>query len=206
MQIVDVRPSDEVEEAAWIGPRLHPFEAFDAGSVIPTGFDSYARLDHEQPGLLPQNAAAALIEILPAQGDIWIALWEGYGFLYPEQGIKWLTASSKSEPPSEPPVLPWRTPPYPDRRRRRIKLPHRNYLLYRGPASQIAGWMEGPNLWWPDDRSWCVASEIDLAWTYVGGAESLIARVMAEPKLGAKPLSLDESTLARDHPELGERP
>jgi len=31
-----------------------------------------------------------------------------------------------------------------------------------------------PNLWWPTDRAWCVATEIDLTWTYVGGASAMI--------------------------------
>ena len=99
-----------------------------------------------------------------------------------------------------------RHPPLPARRVRLLRLPSREYLLYRGVLERVPGWMDGPNLWWPDDRSWCVASEIDLPWTYVGGSKALIEEVLADERLGAKPLSLDESTLARDHPELGERP
>jgi hypothetical protein len=32
---------------------------------------------------------------------------------------------------------------------------------------------------WPDDRAWCVAAEIDLAWTYVGASVTLINDVLA---------------------------
>jgi hypothetical protein len=42
-----------------------------------------------------------------------------------------------------------------------------------------------PNLWWPDDRAWCVATEIDFGWTYVGGTARAIARVLANPDLEA---------------------
>jgi hypothetical protein len=45
------------------------------------------------------------------------------------------------------------------------------------------------NLWWPDDRAWCVATEIDLAWTYVGGPAALIGDVLANPHLEAQPAS-----------------
>jgi hypothetical protein len=204
MQVVDVTRSDDIAQAAWIAPRLRPFETAQAGSVIPGGFDAYARIDHEREGTLPESAAKALVSILAAQGEIWIGLWDGYGFLYPDRGTRWLSAS-RAEAPSEPVVLPWRTPPYPDRGRRRFKLPHRDFLLYRGRAEQIPGWMGGPNLWWPDDRSWCVASEIDLPWTYAGGASDLIAKILADKALQARPLSLDESTLPRDHPELRQR-
>jgi hypothetical protein len=45
---------------------------------------------------------------------------------------------------------------------------------------------------WPDDRAWCVAAEIDLAWTYVGGSVTLINDVLASPRLEAQPASLDD--------------
>ena len=48
-----------------------------------------------------------------------------------------------------------------------------------------------PNLWWPDDRAWCVATEIDLAWTYVGGSAALIDDVLASAALEAQPVSPD---------------
>ena len=47
------------------------------------------------------------------------------------------------------------------------------------------GWEDGPNLWWPDDRAWCVASEIDFPYTYVGGSNQLIEEILADPLLEA---------------------
>ena len=44
-----------------------------------------------------------------------------------------------------------------------------------------------PNLWWPADRSWCVATEIDLAWTYVGGPAGLIEAVLGDERIEALP-------------------
>lgn len=35
-----------------------------------------------------------------------------------------------------------------------------------------------PDLWWPQDRSWFVASDTDLDWSYVGGSEAFVARVL----------------------------
>src|SRR6202158_4383905 len=40
----DVTPSEAVEKAEWIGAQLHPFTAYDVGSVVTTGFASYARI------------------------------------------------------------------------------------------------------------------------------------------------------------------
>ncbi len=50
-----------------------------------------------------------------------------------------------------------------------------------------------PNLWWPDDRAWCVATEIDLAWTYVGGPARLVNDVLTNPHLEAQPASPDDN-------------
>ena len=44
-----------------------------------------------------------------------------------------------------------------------------------------------PNLWWPQDRAWCVATEIDLAWTYVGGPAGMIERLLGEARIEAVP-------------------
>lgn len=51
---------------------------------------------------------------------------------------------------------------------------------------------QSPNLWWPDDRAWIVATEIDFAWTYVGGSAALIESVLAEPRLEALPARITD--------------
>ena len=37
---------------------------------------------------------------------------------------------------------------------------------------------QSPNLWWPEDRSWFVATEIDVAWTYIGGTEATVQAIL----------------------------
>jgi hypothetical protein len=216
MQVIEVVASDDVEAAAWIGPRLRPFNSFQAGSVVPGGFDAYARIDNERAGVLPPGAARGLIAILvrhtPAPEVLWLAMWNGYGQMHGPPAMATLTAvrigadPADAEPPPPPWPDGWMHPPLRPRNVPLLRLPAREYLLYRGGPDQVAGWMDGPNLWWPADHSWCVASEIDLPWTYVGGSKTLIDEVLADPELRAQPLSLDESTLARDHPELSQRP
>jgi hypothetical protein len=56
--------------------------------------------------------------------------------------------------------------------------------------------MDGPNIWWPDDRAWCVASEIDLPYTYVGGEQGLIEEILTHPALEALPARLDHKMTA----------
>jgi hypothetical protein len=69
----------------------------------------------------------------------------------------------------------------------RVELPDREYFLYRGPVESAVVWdpeyaddRRTANLWWPEDRSWCVACEIDLPWSYVAGSPDLVGELVAE--------------------------
>lgn len=79
----------------------------------------------------------------------------------------------------------------------KVELPGRSYLLYQGPIEGALAFsapsFQTPNLWWPADHSWCVASEIDLDWTYVGGATALIQDLLHNRSLEAVPVEPDDS-------------
>ncbi len=77
----------------------------------------------------------------------------------------------------------------------RFKLPNREYLLMRGPLSEAnkIGWTfsdlfqsQSPNLLWPRDRSWIMATEIDFNVTLIGGSESLVATILGAGSLSAE--------------------
>ena len=157
-------PSDDVEAADWIGPRLLPFRDARIGSVIPTGFDAYVRIDPHIEFVDIARRHTTTPE------HCWFCLWEGYGYLH-AGSIQYLFAWSDDVPPSE--RIPPPPPAIPKLRQSRVRLPARDYLLFTGPVEEAAGWEDGPNLWWPDDRAWCVASEIDLDYTLVGGSVAL---------------------------------
>jgi hypothetical protein len=77
----------------------------------------------------------------------------------------------------------------------RVRLPHRGYLLFAGPlaAAPRLGWThpygsffpQSPNLFWPQDHTWCVASEIDLFCTLVAGSDALAEALVSDPRLEA---------------------
>ena len=80
-----------------------------------------------------------------------------------------------------------------------VTFPSREYGLYEGPLSlatslEVTSYrdQQTPNLWWPADHSWCVASEIDLPWTYVGGSSELIDRLLADERLETVTSSPDD--------------
>jgi hypothetical protein len=40
---------------------------------------------------------------------------------------------------------------------------------------------QSPNLWWPQNRSWFVSTEIDSVSTYIGGSRRLVDTLQAAP-------------------------
>ena len=58
------------------------------------------------------------------------------------------------------------------------------------------------NLWWPDDRAWCVATEIDFMSTYVGGSRRCVQALVDHRGLEAMLVEPgDGITWASDLPE-----
>jgi hypothetical protein len=128
--------------------------------------------------------------------DCWFCVWDGFGW----PGFTMSASMTESGAPTEFVEQPRRDPvPGPVRDGPRVRLPHRDYLLYRGTAaavSEVAGldgtWDQCPNLWWPADRAWCVASDIDLQWSYVGGPRGLIDAILADDRIEALPAAPDD--------------
>ena len=78
----------------------------------------------------------------------------------------------------------------------------RNMRLFRGPLERRLTECRpenpayrAPNLIWPDDRAWCVATEVDYRWTYVGGSGPCIAEILAERRLETLPTTPSEGNL-----------
>jgi hypothetical protein len=70
-------------------------------------------------------------------------------------------------------------------------------LMPRPPAGGSAAFcqppaFQSPNLWWPADRAWCVASDIDLPSTYLGGTRALVEEVPGDDRLEAVPARLTD--------------
>jgi hypothetical protein len=128
--------------------------------------------------------------------DCWFCVWDGFGW-----GSA-ATVAALTETGQPPEIIEEPRPdpvPGPVRQGPRVHLPHRDYFLYQGPAQAVLALasLDGtggqcPNLWWPADRAWCVASEIDLQWTYVGGPSGLIDAILADHRIEALPAAPDD--------------
>ena len=76
-----------------------------------------------------------------------------------------------------------------------LALPDREHWLIRGPLDLAAANLapepseQSAHLWWPADRAWYVATDIDLMSTYVGGSAACIADLLVTPGVEAAPVT-----------------
>ena len=124
--------------------------------------------------------------------DVWLCLWEGWGWLHGSPSVNRFGSSELV-----PPALGHQVLASP-----RVQLPWRNYLLFQGPLSKLSRWgrfpmpsqyrewfePQSPSLIWPQEMTWCVATEVDFESTFVGGPQALISQLLEDPRLEAWPV------------------
>jgi hypothetical protein len=75
-------------------------------------------------------------------------------------------------------------------------LPNRGMRLLRGPLKALDEFYRfhhrPPSLWWPEDRAWCVGTDVDLMTSYLGASDACINAVLADEKIEALPVSPDQ--------------
>lgn len=201
-------PATNAESVVWLKNKLIGF-ASNVNSIVPSGYAAYARLLHpayslstDKPTRIPWQSVAdhvgmavnkatqweTLVTSLPKQvlklyepplegtlepeileallailkfhtltpGDCWYGVWDGYDYLL---------KSVKNTP--------------------KFSLSGRSYYLLQGtltlsPVSFCDGpFFQSANIFWPDDRAWCVASEIDFRSTYIAASEKAIQDLLA---------------------------
>jgi hypothetical protein len=114
-------------------------------------------------GHLPVGVAAGLVDVLRRHtgtaDDVHFGIWSGFGFIV-----------------GDAPTL---------------ALPAREHWLLRGPIDLALANMaaepseQSATLWWPADRAWLVATDIDQLTTYVGGSTRCVADLVGHPGLEA---------------------
>jgi hypothetical protein len=172
------------EVAAWSGRALECDSQFHAIAV--------SRDESEQPppwhgakplpGSLEPDDAVALIDVLgrhtSTPSRCWFCIWDGYGWQDEGSLPDRVELAGHLADPAVPPEV--RDGP-------RVQLPWRDYLLYSGPIEAALAFIDSegqtPNVFWPEDRAWCVASEIDLPSTYVGGSRQLAAELVEDDRI-----------------------
>jgi hypothetical protein len=177
----DDEPADDedvtwAEVAAFNGRRAHPAMEWASitGSWAFRGSDDQPGMWNDAPaeGHLPVSVATRLAAVLARHtttpADCWFGIWDGFGH----------------SPTTD----------------ETLALTSREYWLLRGPIDLAATNLgeepaeQSANLWWPADRAWFVATDIDLMTTYVGGSAACIAALLAADGLEAAQVAADQRT------------
>ncbi len=140
-------------------------------------------------GSLEPDEADALVDVLRRHTGTpdrcWFCIWDGYGWEDEARSATRGKPGGRVDEPTVPPAV---------REGPRVEVSGRTYLLYSGPIDAALAFVDSegqsPNLFWSEDRSWCVATEVDSSSTYVGGSnqlrDELLGRELIEA-LGAEP-------------------
>lgn len=197
-----IEPADAVAPSHWIEQRCHGDEG-TAGALVPNHYDSVLRVHPPAPaGGDWWTSYRELHEVVTSTGArhtstperAFFAVWEGHGFDTGSSHVAWL------DPPTDDVERRSR-----DAERARVRLegqrrnaairaalaqiptferPQRTYYLLKGPVVAVAdlrypdcGDWRNPDLFWPEDRRWFVATDVDFWSLYIGGANDFIAEL-----------------------------
>lgn len=129
----------------------------------------------------------ALAQFTTTPDRCWLAVWAGWGSWHPGSRSMLVAATDPHLLPSGAVQTDMLEPPGDAAR---VRMEHREHFLLSShldlvPSFAILGWHQSPSLWWPEDRAWCVVTEVDGYSTYVGGAKSCVDAVTTSPRLEA---------------------
>jgi hypothetical protein len=162
--------------------------------------------EHPKTGSLANAEIVALASNLrtttSTPDDLYLAVWDGYGLWTPGRrthlsavspglrgrvvvALRRLRHRSARQEPSVIDGLPL------------LRTEAREYVVFAGSFDAVATmtqwpWRQSPNLWWPADRAWCVATEIDFDSTVVGGSRGLVDQILASGRLEAWEVTTDD--------------
>jgi hypothetical protein len=171
-----LQPASSIEPSTWIDASPAGTEG-TVGALVPPEFDAVLRIEAPEP--VPDDwwtmyrelfvtVAAVGARHTSVPDSAWFGVWEGHGFDNVAAPIESLESNGANQSRLD------RIP--------RFCRPDRNYYLLTGPLAAVSamkypgfdGW-RNPDLVWPDDRSWFVATDVDFWSLYVGGSRQFLA-------------------------------
>jgi hypothetical protein len=180
------------------GRTLHPLAQW--GSIAPhvDGSGRSGDVDPEE-GSVPPATLAAILEHCPAEGHLWYAVWDGWG--------SWV-----DEAPEAALLHSWGGRDYRVFTGPAVAVAGPGVgatgpgvgatgpgVAATGPGVGVPPWPgmaalhpQSASLVWPGDRSWCVATEIDLDSTLVAGPARLAAALLGDDRLEAFAVGYDD--------------
>jgi hypothetical protein len=212
-----VQPATTVAPAGWIRGACRG-EWGTVGALVPHGYAAVVRVTAPGPGIDDWWAAyRQLFATIAAVGErhtsspdrAWFAVWEGHGFDTRATMVAWREpvdeatrqalrrrqAALREEDEHRNAVVRRELAQIP-----RLLLPNRAYYLLRGPVAAATQMHDpgSPNEWrrpdlcWPDDRRWFVATDVDFWSVYVAGTDELVAEIARRVPTPASTVTLGD--------------
>ena len=179
--------------ASWTGRTAHPamqFHSILGHPENPAIKPEWGSLPIE--GSLDSDQIGGVIDVLTrftTTPDVcFFCIWEGWGEFGGPESFAYLSPTGtggRLQEGSEDDLLRRL------KRAKRLEIGLFGYILSTGPMDAFLEVGGSPSLWWPQDRAWCVASDVDLTSTFVGGTEECIAHLVGHLDLEALPIGLD---------------
>ncbi|MFG3252942.1 hypothetical protein [Streptomyces sp. NPDC048172] len=193
--------------AAWTGRTLHATAQWErlsrpAPGHVPEGPAPWDEDDEPCGGQLADGQLDALVPVLAAHTGTPDAcvftVWDGFGFLGDAREnssscvVSVIGDGTETEEELRAARAAAMPPPGLDvSKAPRLELPHRDHVLFTGPVGAVRQvgvglgrpyaneFREGPHLWWPTDRAWVVATDIDLDSTYMACSAALAEALLS---------------------------
>ncbi len=195
-------PAPSIAPAAWLSDACS-VRPWTVDGLIPNQYEAVVRLHPPEPepvGWWQQYrdlfdtvaSIGALHTSTPELG--WFAVWEGHGFGVSSGKMGWRHPPGDEAERRQRELLLEHHRNAARERNARIgpalaavplfELPDRNYYLLNGPLAALVGlrypddddW-KNPDLFWPDDRSWFAATDVECWSLYVGGTEPFVTEL-----------------------------
>jgi hypothetical protein len=221
VQFTGRQPETDLSPAAWVAAGTAGARGATVGALVPRGFAAHARVLHPAYRYAgDDDVEVSWREVAGANGTTihplvqWPGVTGGWEYVTEEsQPPVWDRAPDEGHLPTEvaarlAAVLRRHTTVPDDcwfgvwasgtSDAPALALPDREHWLVRGPVELAAANMaaepaeQSASLWWPADRAWYVATDIDLLSTYVGGSAACIAELLATPGIEAAPAAPDD--------------
>ncbi|MAT04132.1 MAG: hypothetical protein CL424_03695 [Acidimicrobiaceae bacterium] len=211
------------EPAEWISDSVGG-GPWTVGTLVPSGYESVVRLHAPDPTpdgwwelyrdlFVHVASLGALYTTTPTRG--WFAIWEGHGFDKTTRRIAWPDRPTDDAERQRRAAQRERLR-IADRERNakigsalavipRFALPGRVYYLTQGPLSAMAdlrypgldGW-RNPDLFWPHDRSWFAATDVDFWSLFVGGPGAFTSELTTRASTRCSPVHYHDRLPSED--------
>ncbi len=206
--------AESTAPAAWIEGELDG-RPETVGALVPSRYASVVRLHAPPP--TPDDWWSLYRELFglvasvgarhtSTPGRAWFAIWEGHGFAGGTTKIAWRDPPADDEERRAREALRAQVRDESERRIAatsaaldripRFELPDRTYYIVEGPLSAVGtlrypdvdDW-RNPDLFWPDDRRWFAATDVDFWSLYVGGDPAFVDDLAREASTECEPVT-----------------